>query len=113
MSNITVPAERIAHLMATAEYQVFTVFDKCTIVAAKLENGFVLVEGSACVDPANYDEKLGKEICMERIRNKLWELEGYALQRSVYDGTAEEIAKQVGIVLNDAIEEMEKRLRSM
>ena len=53
---------------------------KGTIVTVRLPNGFVLVESSACVDPANYDHAIGYESCMKRIRDKLWLLEGYRLQ---------------------------------
>nr|WP_254786645.1 Gp49 family protein [Cytobacillus oceanisediminis] len=60
--------------------EVQTIFDKCTVVSCQLPNGFIIVESSACVDPANYDVKLGAQICMERITNKIWELEGYRLQ---------------------------------
>ena len=84
MSNIKVTQERIDHLMATADIQVETIFGKCTRVAVQLENGFILTESSACVDPANYDHKMGEEICLEHIRNKLWELEGYALQERLH-----------------------------
>ena len=59
-------------------------FDKCTLVCVKLENGFVLTESSACVDPANYNEEIGKEICFERIKNKIWELEGYRSQCDIF-----------------------------
>lgn len=53
---------------------------KTTIVHAVLANGFEIVESSSCVDPANYDEKLGTEICMKRIEDKIWNLLGFALQ---------------------------------
>lgn len=51
----------------------------------QLPNGFILTESSACVDPANFDEQIGYEICMNRIENKIWEMEGYALQQRVYE----------------------------
>lgn len=51
-----------------------------TIVRVKLINGFKMVEASACVDQANYDEKIGAEICMEKIKDKLWGLLGFVLQ---------------------------------
>ena len=86
MSNIKVTKERIDHLMDTAKVEVKTAFDKCTVVTMQLENGFVLTDSSACVDPENYDPVMGKAICYERIENKLWELEGYALQKAVYEG---------------------------
>jgi hypothetical protein len=62
------------------EYEVFTLDGKTTVVKAVLVNGFVIVESSSCVDPANYDEKLGSEICVSRIKNKIWELLGFLLQ---------------------------------
>lgn len=89
MSNITVTSERINHLVETAEYRVMTCFDKCTVVVAQLENGFIMVEASACVDPANYDSELGERICVAKIKEKLWELEGYALQKALHKLTSE------------------------
>lgn len=76
----TVTQEQIDNLINEAEIEVITVFEKCTLVTVKLKNGFVLTESSACVDKINYDMEIGKEICIERIKNKLWELEGYKLQ---------------------------------
>lgn len=81
MSN-TITQERIDCLIDSATIEVKTVFDKCTVVALKTVDGFVIVESSACVDAVNYNEEIGKQICMERIKNKLWELEGYKLQLS-------------------------------
>ena len=48
----------------------------------KLKNGFVIVESSVCVDPKNFDIEIGREICGNRIKDKIWELEGYNLQTS-------------------------------
>ena len=71
-------------IMDNSEFEVSTIFDKCTLVSCKLPNGFIIVERSACVDPNNYDESIGTEICMRRIRDKVWELEGYMLQDKVH-----------------------------
>ena len=60
-----------------------TLGDKTTVVRVVLVNGFEIVESSACVDPANYDEELGTEFCMEKVRNKVWELLGFLLQTAV------------------------------
>jgi hypothetical protein len=57
-----------------------TIGEKTTFVHVTLINGFELTESSSCVDPANYDEKMGAEICLERIKNKMWELLGFLLQ---------------------------------
>ena len=80
----TVTQSVIDELMESCDIAVTTAFDKCTIVACKLPNGFVIVESSSCVDPANYDEDMGIDICMKNIEKKLWELEGYLLQNNLY-----------------------------
>ena len=85
MSDIRVTKEKIENMMSTAKTTVYTAFDKCTIVAMQFENGFILVGSSACVDPANYDIKLGAKYAKEHIENQLWQLEGYALQKKVHE----------------------------
>lgn len=80
-----VTQEQIDSLLKNATIEVQTILNKCTIVVVQLKNGFILTESSACVDPDNYDEKIGAEICMEHIENRLWELEGYALQKKIYE----------------------------
>lgn len=81
----TVTQEQINDILAQSEINVQTVYDKVTVVCCKLPNGFVITEASGAVDPTNYDEEIGKEICMERITNKLWELEGYVLACQLAD----------------------------
>lgn len=83
--NNTVTNEMIEEIMNHSKVVVNTVFDKCTVVSCKLPNGFVIVESSACVDPKNYDYDMGVEICMKKIINKVWELEGYRLQHKIYE----------------------------
>lgn len=90
MSNTRVTQKHIAGMMLNAKAETYTVFGKCTIVAMQFENGFVLVGSSACVDPANYDEKLGIRYAMQDIEDQLWKLEGYALQNSVSKKKEEE-----------------------
>lgn len=68
----TVTQKMVDDIFSKAEKKVSTIFNKCTIVCVKLENGFVLTESSACIAPANYNEEIGKEICFERIKNKIW-----------------------------------------
>lgn len=87
MSNVIVTAEEIQEIIKNSEVLTDVLFDKCTRVTVKLPNGFIITESSACVDPANFDMQLGYDICMNRIRNKVWELEGYVLQKKVHEGT--------------------------
>ena len=65
------------------DVHVETVDNKTTVVVVELINGFKMVEGSAGVDSANYDEKIGAEICLGRIKNKIWELLGFMLQTAL------------------------------
>ena len=51
-----------------------------TYVTVRMENGFTLRESTTCVDPSNYDENIGKEVCLKRIEDKVWFLLGYTLQ---------------------------------
>lgn len=81
----TITQEHIDEIMNNSTFDVETMFHKCTIVACKLPNGFVIVESSACVSPENYDEKMGFDICMKKIKDKVWELEGYRLQSEIYE----------------------------
>ena len=64
-------------------HETVTMGGKTTVVRAVLKNRVEIVESSSCVSAENYDEKLGEEICMERIRNKIWELLGFLLQTAV------------------------------
>lgn len=66
------------------ETDVITMGGKTTVVRAVLRNGFEIVESSSCVSAENYDEKLGAEICMDHIKNKVWMLLGFLLQTAVH-----------------------------
>lgn len=66
-----------------ANHETLTMGGKTTIVRAVLKNGFEIVESSSCVSVENYDETLGEEICMEKIKDKVWMLLGFLLQTAV------------------------------
>ena len=76
-----------------------TLGDKTTVVRAVLRNGFEIVESSSCVSPENYDEAMGRDICLERIREKVWELLGFLLQTAVHGCavTPEVVDKEAGL----------------
>lgn len=92
---MTVTQEQINALFDTAETREVVVFDKCLVVAYRFKNGFVLVESSACIDPKNFDIETGRKICREHAENKLWELEGYALQNTEYQKTVKHTDKDI------------------
>lgn len=81
----TITEEYIEDIMSNSEFEVNTMFNKCTVVSCRLPNGFVIVEHAACVSPENYDEDKGIEICINKIKDKIWELEGYRLQQQLWE----------------------------
>lgn len=66
-----------------AEAYVDTLGEKTTVVRAVLKNGFEIVESSSCVSKENYDVGLGTQICMKKIKDKVWVLLGFLLQTAV------------------------------
>jgi len=80
MPTNSITQQQIDALVAASTVTVGKAGAKTTTVHVKLGNGFELFESSACVDPANYNEELGAEVCLRRIKDRLWLLEGYRLQ---------------------------------
>lgn len=50
-----------------------------TVVLMKLRNGFTLIEESACVDPANYDQAIGEKYALAKAKKQVWMLLGFLL----------------------------------
>lgn len=95
---MTVTQEQINSLLDSAEVREVVVFDKCLISAYKLPNGFIIVESSACVDPANFDVEIGRKICREHAETRLWELEGYVAQDEIaskHKRTPDEVKRSI------------------
>lgn len=64
-----------------------------TFTHAYLDGKFSLAIGhSACVSPENFNAEVGKKVAMGKAiaaaRDKLWELEGYALYKNLRNGGA-------------------------
>ena len=84
--NLKTAAPSISQQMVydfIAETEVITMGGKTTVVRATLRNGFTIVEASSCVSPENYDEKMGADICLSHIKDKIWMLLGFLLQTAV------------------------------
>ena len=67
-----------------SSYEVCKMGNKCTVVRAILRNGFEIVESSACVSEENYDEETGVQICLGKIKDKVWFLLGFLLQTAIH-----------------------------
>lgn len=63
----------------------------CVLV---LKNGFSVVGKSACADPANFNEEIGRKIARANAVNEIWPLMGYALRNKLagMDGLLEPAA---------------------
>lgn len=79
MSN-TVTQEQINKIIDKSKISFEKMGKKTLVGLCETPSGFVMIDSSSCVDPANFDFEIGKSIIMERFKNKLWELEGYKLQ---------------------------------
>lgn len=55
-----------------------------TVCCLTLRNGFTVTGESACADPANFSEKIGRSLAYGQARNKIWQLEGYLLKERLY-----------------------------
>ena len=85
MTENRVYPEQIDALIDEAEVIVEDKFGCMTEVHVKLACGFIVTKTSACIDPLNYDREVGKEICMKKVRDDLWMLEGYHKMRTDSD----------------------------
>ncbi len=72
--------DHIDNQVVAGDYHVFpgTTVTVCCLI---LSNGFTVIGESACADPANFNEELGRKIAHDNARNKIWQLEGYLLRQ--------------------------------
>lgn len=83
-----------------------------THVSVRMKNGFTLHETTTCVDPENYDEKIGRRICLQRIEEKIWFLLGYALQdRLASESKSEPSGKKQGDAKSDMVSISNRNMR--
>ena len=57
-----------------------------TIACLILRNGFTVTGESACVDPAAFDEAIGRSIARRNAREKIWGLLGFRLCDAIQQG---------------------------
>ena len=79
--NKTVTITDIESVISKEEF--IKVGIKTVIAVLTLKNGFEIIGTSACVDPANFDLKIGSKYAKEKAIDKIWELEGYLLQSNL------------------------------
>jgi len=65
---------------------VYTILPDTTTTVCQLfmENGYVIMGTSACVDPAKFNKAIGEKFAYEDAINKAWPLEGYLLADEIF-----------------------------
>lgn len=74
------------HIDATIVSKTFIVLPDgvTTICQLILKNGFSVLGSSACVDPANFNLQMGRDIAFKNAQDKVWQLEGYLLKEEMF-----------------------------
>jgi len=57
---------------------------KTTLVANEMISGFMEYGLSSCVDPNNYDQSLGTELAIKKIKDVAWKMLGFVIQWGKY-----------------------------
>jgi len=73
-----IPETRIDRLLESCQVIISKHGTKTCVVTIILPSGFEMTDSAACVDPADYSEEIGARLAMARLKDRLWELEGYA-----------------------------------
>ena len=76
-----------------------------TLCCLILINGFAVIGESSCVDPAEFDPYIGRDLARQRALDKVWELEGYLLKQSIF--MAEQLRKKHEQQVKDSIVSVE------
>ena len=73
-------------MQAKVKQTVYTVLPDTTTTICQLfmENGYVILGTSACVDPTKFNKALGEKFAYEAAINKAWPLEGYLLAEEIF-----------------------------
>lgn len=76
----------LADIQAKVKKTVYTILPDTTTTICQLfmENGYVVLGTSACIDPKQFNKALGETYAYEDAMNKCWPLEGYLLAEELF-----------------------------
>lgn len=75
--------EDLEKAIASEAYHVFP--GSClTVCVLTLNNGFTVTGESACADPGNFKEDIGRTISRRNAKDKIWSLLGFMLRDQLY-----------------------------
>lgn len=100
--------KQIDKIIQAGSIEIQDLSDKTTLVKFKTEEGFEIVATSSCVDPKNYNRDVGAKICIDQIKDKLWEYEGYILSKKLYKTTGKSLFDRVYSEATELKEKLER-----
>lgn len=68
--HATIDSEQYHHFPGTS----------MTVCCLTLKNGYAVIGKSSSVDPARFNEEIGKKAARDHAVDNIWELEGYLLK---------------------------------
>ena len=96
MHDVNQPAPQrtavsLQDIQAKVKKTTYTVLPDTTTTVCQLhmENGYVILGTSACVDPLKFNKALGEKYAYEDAINKAWPLEGYLLAEERFKRSAD------------------------
>ena len=111
--NNSVTNDLVVEVLDNSTFDIDTIGDTTTMVICTLPNGYKIIETSSCLTKENYDEAIGVEECLTKIKSKVWELLGFLLATATNGFVAREqeqedeemIDKAISLALDEIIEE--------
>lgn len=64
--------EKVNNMMEKAELDAAVYFDRCTVMAVKLESGEIMLAASVADDPATFDAERSAAECIQELWERLW-----------------------------------------
>lgn len=77
----------------------------CTLT---LKNGYTVTGEGSCIDPAIFDEEIGKKVAYENAFEKLWAILGYGVKQKWHEATNLSWLDRVRIELTELDEKRSK-----
>lgn len=106
MSNFQLTKEDLEKQIKDVQYVRFA--ETGTLCAIVLTNGYTVTGTSSCIDPANFNEEIGKEIAYENAFDQLWQVLGYNEKQRWYEETQLSAKERVELELKDLDEKTTK-----
>jgi hypothetical protein len=79
--NNKLTIEAIESMIDRSDYLIHSTLTVCVLT---MNNGAMVTGESNVIDPANYDEAIGRKMSRRDAVGNIWRLEGYAMKRALH-----------------------------